>query len=105
MRSNVLKQKGIMTIEEREIPKPREGQVRIRTALAGICGSDIHALHGLQPSLTFPRVMGHELVGVVDALYDKDGPSAVKIGDRVAIDPSYRCGNCKLCKTRKREYL
>lgn len=101
MQSNVLLNKEIMIIEERELPKPGKGQVRIKTVLAGICGSDIHALHGLQPSLTFPRVMGHELVGIVDALPETDGLSSIQIGDRVAIDPSFRCGICELCKTGK----
>ena len=95
---NVLKEKNNVVIEERAIPEPKLGQVRIKTMLAGICGSDIHALHGLQPSLTFPRVMGHELVGIIDAFNPKDEQQGFHVGDRVAIDPSFRCGKCALCK-------
>jgi len=98
---NVLKDKNILAMEERALPIPQSGQVRVKTILAGICGSDIHALHGLQPSLSFPTVMGHELVGVIDAIADQDSESEFHVGDRVVIDPSYRCGTCELCDSGK----
>lgn len=98
---NVLKERNVLAIEERPVPVPGPKQVRIRTALAGICGSDIHALHGLQPSLSFPTVMGHELVGIVDAIANDDGTGGFHVGDRVAIDPSFRCGVCTLCTSGK----
>ncbi|PKL13820.1 MAG: hypothetical protein CVV52_04395 [Spirochaetae bacterium HGW-Spirochaetae-8] len=98
---NVLENINTLAIEERPIPNPSRGQARIRTTLAGICGSDIHALHGLQPSLSFPTVMGHELVGVVDAIAASESDGKFQIGDRVAIDPSFRCGKCELCISGK----
>lgn len=101
MISSVLQAKNKLVIEEREIPVPASGQVRIQTVLAGICGSDIHALHGMQPSLKFPTVMGHELVGIVDGFAADEGDSSFKVGDRVVIDPSFRCGVCPLCVSGK----
>lgn len=91
----------MLEYEERTIPMPGPNQVRIRTALAGICGSDIHALHGLQPSLSFPTVMGHELVGTVDAIGEPNQVEGFCVGDRVVIDPSFRCGTCALCTSGK----
>jgi L-gulonate 5-dehydrogenase len=98
---NVLKDKNILVMEERPMLEPRTGQVRIKTVLAGICGSDIHALHGMQPSLLFPTVMGHELVGVIDAIAASENEGTFKVGDRVVIDPSFRCGKCDLCLSGK----
>ena len=90
----VLKEKGILELQSHDIPVPKAGQVCVKVQYAGICGSDIHALHGLQPSLSFPCVLGHELVGSV---YATPHDSTFAIGDRVVIDPSFRCGVCSLC--------
>ena len=80
------------------IPIPAAGQMLVRTIYAGICGSDVHAYHGLQPSLTYPRVMGHELVGEVVMV---NGSSSINVGAHVVIDPSYRCGICDRCMSGK----
>ena len=77
--------KAPLTIEERPIPTPDEGQVLVRLEASGLCHTDIHAAHGdwpVKPSL--PLVPGHEGVGRVQAL----GPGvhgSVGEGDRVAI--------------------
>ncbi len=97
MTCNVLQAKGELVLEQRPVCEPGLDQVRIRTVCAGICGSDIHALHGLQPSLSFPRVMGHELAGIIDAVGPCDEALPFKVGDRVVIDPSIRCGTCAQC--------
>jgi 2-desacetyl-2-hydroxyethyl bacteriochlorophyllide A dehydrogenase len=96
MRALVLAGKERLVFERREIPKPGSGELLVRMVRAGICGSDIHAYHGLQPSLSYPCVMGHENVGVVEAI---NGDSSLSVGDRVVVDPSYRCGTCELCRS------
>ena len=64
-------------IVEREIPQPGPGQVRIRVQACGVCHSDVVTKEGLFPGITYPRVPGHEVAGVIDEL--GSGPnSAVK---------------------------
>jgi len=72
---------------------PGPGQVRVRVQRCGICGSDLHAFrgHGMMP----PNCPGHEMSGVVDAV--GAGVRAVREGDRVAIEPLSRCGQCRYC--------
>jgi alcohol dehydrogenase len=53
-------------IVEREIPQPGAGQVRIRVQACGICHSDVITKEGLLPGITYPRVPGHEVAGVID---------------------------------------
>jgi 2-desacetyl-2-hydroxyethyl bacteriochlorophyllide A dehydrogenase len=74
--------------------EPPAGQARIRVALAGLCGTDYRIWTGDRP-VTYPRVMGHEFVGVVDAI--GSGVSRVRVGDRVAVEPNYSCNRCPLC--------
>jgi L-gulonate 5-dehydrogenase len=98
MRAVVLSSEKTLEHQIRPIPAPNPGQVLIKTRYAGICGSDVHAYHGLQPSLTYPCIMGHELVGTIKAI---NGKSALVPGQRVVVDPSFRCGRCEWCRQDK----
>jgi L-gulonate 5-dehydrogenase len=76
-------------------PKPvgdHEALVRLRSA--GICGSDLAAYRGTSPMVTYPRVLGHELV--VDVIACPDRPELV--GQRAVVDPMVRCGHCRACR-------
>lgn len=55
-------------VVEREIPEPRSGQVRIRVLACGVCHSDFLTKEGAMPGIAYPRVPGHEVAGVVDAV-------------------------------------
>ena len=59
---------GTFEIVEREIPQPAAGQVRIKVQACGICHSDSLVKEGHWPGIQYPRVPGHEVVGVVDAV-------------------------------------
>lgn len=73
-----------------------ENNVLIKLKAAGICGSDIGIYHGTNAAATYPRVIGHEMVGeVVEILEDS---SKLKIGDRVIVDQVVNCGHCYACK-------
>lgn len=74
----------------------RPNEVLVRPKFVGICGSDVHLYHGKNPLATLPRVMGHEIVGVVE-----DFGAEVKglaAGDHVVIDPISFCGKCYACR-------
>jgi len=70
-------------IVEREIPKPDAGHVRIKVQACGVCHSDVFTKEGLWPGIEYPRVPGHEVVGVVDEL--GAGVSAWTKGQRVGV--------------------
>src|SRR5262245_66561337 len=53
-------------IVEREIPQPGAGQVRIRVRACGVCHSDVITKDGMFPGISYPRVPGHEIAGVID---------------------------------------
>jgi D-arabinose 1-dehydrogenase-like Zn-dependent alcohol dehydrogenase len=70
-------------IVEREIPEPGAGHVRIKVQACGVCHSDVLTKEGYWPGIQYPRVPGHEVAGVIDAV--GDGVSAWKKGQRVGV--------------------
>lgn len=88
---------GVGSVEVAEVPDPEPGprDVVVEVAGCGICGTDLHILEGeFAPSL--PVVPGHEFAGtVVDRGRDVD---EVSVGDRVAVDPSLFCFECRNCR-------
>ncbi|WP_312041694.1 Zn-dependent oxidoreductase [Erwinia sp.] len=95
MKSVVIAKPGELVIEERALPIPDEGEVRVKIAYASICGSDVHIWHGHNPFARYPRVIGHEFFGVIEAT--GAGVDASRIGERVAVDPVVSCGHCYPC--------
>ena len=96
MKAAVLTAKD--TIEIRDVPKPslREGQVLVKIAYAGVCGSDIHAYHGeFGTRVKFPRILGHEFSGVIEEVGGEVGQ--VSAGQRVVVDTVRGCGRCAAC--------
>ena len=88
---------GAFELVEREIPQPAAGQVRIKVQACGVCHSDSVVKDGLWPGLQFPRVPGHEVIGVVDAL--GAGVTQFKPGDRVGVGwHGNNCGKCDHCR-------
>jgi D-arabinose 1-dehydrogenase-like Zn-dependent alcohol dehydrogenase len=90
--------KGSLEVVEREIPAAGPGLVRIKVQACGICHSDTLVKEGLWPGLKYPRVPGHEVVGVVDAV----GPGVLrwKPGQRVGV--GWHGGNCGYCDSCRR---
>jgi len=96
MRALVYQGPKQMTIENWETPAPKAGEVRVRTAFCGICGSDVHGWLGITGRRTAPMVMGHELSGVVEAVVE--GVTDWNVGDRVTVQPLFSCGTCEYCR-------
>jgi 2-desacetyl-2-hydroxyethyl bacteriochlorophyllide A dehydrogenase len=86
-------------IEDRPALTAASGEVVIRVAAAGLCGTDYRIWNGDRP-VAYPRVMGHELVGHVLAL--GEDVSGLGVGQKVAVEPNYSCGHCPLCREGNR---
>lgn len=98
----VTEPNGPLQVVERDQPEPQAGQVRVRVEACGICHSDVFVTSGGFPGIQFPRVPGHEIAGVVDAV--GDGVMAWKIGDRVGI--GWHGGHCFQCDAcRKGDFI
>ena len=93
MKAAILQSPKKIELIKKEIPKLEDNEVLVKIAYGGICGSDVHGYQGDQPFITYPRVMGHEISGVVE----KPNNSIFKKGDHVVIDPVLNCGKCYAC--------
>jgi D-arabinose 1-dehydrogenase-like Zn-dependent alcohol dehydrogenase len=86
-----------LEIVERDIPNPGPGYVRIKVQACGICHSDSVTKDGLFPGIQYPRVPGHEVVGVIDAV--APGVPRWKAGQRVGVGSNGGfCGYCDNCR-------
>ncbi len=88
-----------LRIESDEVPEPLAGEVRVAIGAGGICGSDLHYYHraGFGPiRVREPIILGHEVAGTIEAV--GSGVIDLKEGDRVALNPSRPCGDCRYCK-------
>jgi L-gulonate 5-dehydrogenase len=88
-----------LRVETARAPEPGSGEALVRVAVAGLCGTD-YAIFSGDRSVSYPRVMGHEFVGRVEAV--GPGVTAPRVGDRVAVEPNYSCGACALCREGNR---
>jgi D-arabinose 1-dehydrogenase-like Zn-dependent alcohol dehydrogenase len=86
-----------LELVERELVDPTKGSVRIRVESCGVCHSDTVTFQALFPGITYPRVPGHEVAGVIDAV-GADVPQW-KVGQRVGVgwNGGY-CGHCNHCR-------
>lgn len=85
-------------LEIRDMPKPvlTEGQAIIKMDMCGICGSDVTAYRGVNPTMKYPvNGLGHEGVGIIEEIGDND--KGLKQGDRVALEPYVPCNKCHMC--------
>lgn len=89
---------GPFEVVKREIPAPGANQVRIRVQACGICHSDVVVKEGIWPGLTFPRVTGHEVAGIIDEV--GVGVTAWKKGQRVGV--GWHGGHCFQCDPCRR---
>ena len=89
--------KGPFEIVEREIPEPQAGWVRIKVQACGICHSDSLVKDGMWPGIQYPRVPGHEVIGVVDAV--GTGVAGWTLSQRVGVGwHAGHCGRCDSCR-------
>ena len=89
---------GKLVAEQRPRPLRQPGEVLLRVRRVGVCGTDLHIFTGRQPFLAYPRVMGHELSGIVE---EADADSGLVPGDAVYVMPYLSCGRCIACRQGK----
>jgi D-arabinose 1-dehydrogenase-like Zn-dependent alcohol dehydrogenase len=93
----VARPNGPFEIIEREIPEPGAGQVRVKVEACGICHSDSFTKEGTWPGIQYPRVPGHEIAGIVDAV--GSGVAGWRQGQRVGVGwHGGHCGYCDSCR-------
>lgn len=97
MRAVQLAADGALALGDIPRPEPAPGEIRIKVAAAGICGTDLSVMHGtFDAAGPRPLTLGHEFAGTVDALGESVTEFAA--GDRVAADPNRYCGTCQWCR-------
>src|SRR6202140_1801020 len=96
MRAGVYREKGIVRVEKVPVPELADGEVLIKVAACGICGTAIKKIfHAYVPP---PQILGHEVAGSVGAI--GRGVAKWKLGDRVMSFHHIPCGNCFYCERR-----
>jgi yjmD len=91
---------GELRIIDMEKPHIDEkNNILIKMRAAGICGSDVGIYHGTNAAATYPRVIGHEMVGVVEEI--GSNVKKLKVGDRIIVNQVVSCGECYPCRHKR----
>ena len=98
MKYIVCNKPGEIVLKNKKTPKLKKNCSLIKIKRVGICGTDLHAYKGNQPFFSYPRILGHELAGVLLKVNEKS--SDLKVGDKVVIIPYLSCGNCQACNLK-----
>ena len=91
MRSVVLEGPGTIVVKDGPVPVPADGDAVVRPRWNGVCGSDLAAFLGKAPQVTYPRVLGHEML--VDVVSCPGRPELE--GQRAVVEPLITCGTCR----------
>jgi L-iditol 2-dehydrogenase len=96
MKAAILEEVGRIAIRDVKDLRPAPDEILIRTAYAGVCGSDLHAFRGKHPFRKPPVILGHELSGTVVELGGE--VRGFRLGERVTVMPLLACKNCLHCR-------
>lgn len=91
-----IKEPGTVAVVGIEKPIPGTGQVLLRVAYVGFCGSDLNTFRGLNPLVRMPIIPGHEIGAVVEAVGD-GVPYSIRPGMAATVNPYSNCGKCPSC--------
>ena len=92
----IVKPNDLQIIDMEKPVLDEKNNVLVKIRAAGICGSDVGIYHGKNAAATYPRVIGHEMVG--DVVEVGENATKFKVGDRVIIDQVTACGHCYACR-------
>src|SRR5215468_9841185 len=96
MKALLLSEYKKLQIADVPVPVPSPGEILVRVAACGICGSDVHGYDGSSGRRIPPIVMGHEAAGMVASV--GAGVAGLQEGDRVTFDSTVYCGECVFCR-------
>lgn len=99
MKAVIMDSPGKMRVGEMTTPTPRENEVLIKIAAAGVCAGDLYIYVGKNPYAIYPCVAGHEMAGEIADV--GKSVTGFKAGQRVVIDPFVGCGKCYPCRIGK----
>ena len=97
MKAVSLQQPGVMHLTDVAEPEVGPEDVLVEVRCVGLCGSDLNSYRGRMPMVTYPRIPGHEVAGVIAAKGERV-PDGVKVGARVMVSPYSNCGRCPACR-------
>lgn len=96
MKALVYQGPGALTIESRNIPEPKKGEVQIKIKKVSICGSDLGAYRFASDRFAPPLVLGHEFSGDITKL--GEDIDTLKVGQKVTVNPMVLCNDCFFCR-------
>ncbi|KAG0174660.1 hypothetical protein DFQ28_005256 [Apophysomyces sp. BC1034] len=91
---------GAIQLIQKAVPVLKPGEVLVKVAASGICGTDLHICRGETPHASEKVVIGHEFSGFVEDVH-QDTKTSLSVGDLVAVDPNVPCNACTFCRTKK----
>jgi threonine dehydrogenase-like Zn-dependent dehydrogenase len=97
MKAVVIQEPGKVVIRDLPEPVPGPGEALIRVRYVGFCGTGLAAYRGSNPLVTYPRIPGHEISGVIE-IPGEGAPENLSAGDAVTVIPYTHCGNCPACR-------
>lgn len=96
MKAIFIREPGKVSLEEVPIPERNENEALIRVVKCGVCGSDVTAYRGTNPTIEYPILLGHEVSGIIEEI--GENAKGLCVGDRVTVEPFTYCGSCYICR-------
>lgn len=96
MKSIVCEKPTLLKMQHINLPEKKAGHAIVKIRKIGICGTDLHAYEGNQPFFEYPRILGHELAGVIEEI--EENQDGLQPGDQVTVIPYLECGTCIACR-------
>jgi threonine dehydrogenase-like Zn-dependent dehydrogenase len=100
MKSVIIDEPGKVRLHEIAEPQNKSDEVLLEIQYIGLCGSDLSTYRGLSPLVTFPRIPGHEVSGII-VNKGINVPDSFSIGDKVTVNPYTSCGVCPACRAAR----
>src|SRR3954452_18126498 len=94
MKALVMQNPGHASIETVADPMTTNGDLLLKVRMVGLCGSDLNSFRGLNPLVSYPRILGHEVCATVI----ESNSNAFSAGTDVALNPYTSCGKCASCR-------
>jgi L-iditol 2-dehydrogenase len=96
MKAAVLEKPGHLSVRDLPDPNCPPGGAVVKVLAASVCSTDLHMWQKGHPALLYPRILGHEIAGVVAEVSNEE--KRLKVGDRVQVYPGIGCGSCEYCR-------